>query len=249
MEKIDHKQIFVMLVEDNEDEYVLLRDLLSGVMPRRYELKWVNSFEGAIDELCSSRFDVALVDDRVGSRTVMDLLKETKAKGLKTQVISLSRHGVPPMEEDGSEVGEAYDLDKSLLTQLLERSIRYALECRRSEALLLKRQEELESRIKEKTIELAKTRMTLEEAAENMELFGHTISRGLRNPAGDVKRLAKRLMDGYHDSLGENGKAYCELLVRTSEHIVSMAENMNAYIKTNEPPMRIEATPGKLKFN
>ena len=249
MENTNHKQNSVLLVENDEEDSVLLRDLLSGVTPEGYELKWVNCYEDAIAELCSESFDLAITDSHIGSRTRMDLLKEMKSRGLKTPVISLSRPRDEPMDTDASEAGVAYDLDENLLEQLLERSIRYALECRRSEALLLKRQEELESRIKEKSIELAKARLTIEETVENMELFGHTISHGLRNPAGDLKRLAKRLMEGYHDLLGENGKAYCELLMRTSEHIISMTEHMNAYIKTNEPSIQIEAAPEKLKIN
>jgi DNA-binding NtrC family response regulator len=249
MEKMNHNQISVLLVENVEEDYVLLRDLLLSATPQRYKLKWVNSYEGAIENLCSESFDVALVDDPVGTRTRIDLLKEAKARGSKTRVISLNRHGDIPAVTDASESGGAYDASEDLLEQLVERSIWYAVERRRSEALLLKKQEELESRIEEKTIELAKARLTIEETVENMELFGRTLSHGLRNPAGDLKRLAKRLMEGCHDSLGENGKAYCELLMRTSEHIISMTEHMNAYIKTNEPPIRREPTLGKLKLN
>ena len=53
MENMNHKQNSVLLVENDEEDSVLLRDLLSGVTPEGYELKWVNCYEDAIAELCS----------------------------------------------------------------------------------------------------------------------------------------------------------------------------------------------------
>ena len=229
--------ISVLLVDKDEGDYLLLKNLFSDLKPPRYDLKWVNSYDAAIGELDSSDFDVCLFDYALGSQTGIDLLKEARARGMKNPVILISGYRNDPPEVDALNAGASDYLDKSLIDQLLEKSIRYAMERSKSETLLLKTQEELNSKVQEKTMELTKAKIALREAAENMELFGHTISHGLRNPAGDLKRLAKRLMEGYHDLLGENGKAYCELLMRTSEHIVSMAENVNAYIKTNQPPI------------
>jgi DNA-binding response OmpR family regulator len=227
--------ISVLLVDDDEEDYVLLKSLFSGGKPPRYDLRWVNSYDAAIGELHSGDFDVCLLDYVLGDRTGIDLLRDVRARGMKNPVIVMAglENGKP--EADALEAGASDYLDKSLIGQLLEKSIFYAIERRKSETLLLKTREELESQVEVKTMELTKAKTDLREAAENMELFSHTISRGLRNPAFDLNRLAKRLMEGYHESLGENGKAYCELLMRTSEHIVSMAENMKAYIKTNEP--------------
>ncbi len=38
----------VLLVDDDEDDYVITRDLISQIMERRYRLDWVNSYEAAV---------------------------------------------------------------------------------------------------------------------------------------------------------------------------------------------------------
>ena len=36
----------VLLVDDDEDDYVITRDLISQIRERRYQLEWVNSYDG-----------------------------------------------------------------------------------------------------------------------------------------------------------------------------------------------------------
>src|SRR3954467_7226922 len=59
----------VLLGEDDEDDFVLTRDLLAEIPTARFELDWEPRYEAALADVCAARHDVYLVDYRLGART------------------------------------------------------------------------------------------------------------------------------------------------------------------------------------
>jgi signal transduction histidine kinase len=118
----------VLLVEDDEDDYILVKNLLEEVNSPKFELKWVASDEGALQDMCSGRYDVCLVDYRFGSRSGLDLMADAKSKGMKCPAILLTGYGDHDVDIQAMKAGAADYLEKSLITPaLLEKSIRYAM--------------------------------------------------------------------------------------------------------------------------
>jgi signal transduction histidine kinase len=119
----------VLLVEDDEDDYILVKNLLEEVNLPRFEVKWAASDEGALQHMCSGQYDICLVDYRFGSRSGLDLMTDAKAKGMRCPAILLTGYGDHDVDLQAMKAGAADYLEKSLITQaLLERSIRYAME-------------------------------------------------------------------------------------------------------------------------
>ncbi|MEE8485213.1 MAG: response regulator [Acidimicrobiia bacterium] len=54
-------KIRVLLVDDDEAEFVLIRDLLDEIGPDRYELTWESTYTDGYASLVSGRFDVCLL--------------------------------------------------------------------------------------------------------------------------------------------------------------------------------------------
>ena len=54
MDNVDHPYLSVLLVEDDEDDYVIIRDLLSEM--ERFELEWVTDYEDALKRANDSRY-------------------------------------------------------------------------------------------------------------------------------------------------------------------------------------------------
>ncbi|HEX8537706.1 MAG TPA: response regulator, partial [Cystobacter sp.] len=77
----DAPAIRVLLVEDDEDDYVLTRDCVRQLGPRRMVLEWVATCERALEELESGNHDVCLVDYRLGSMTGLELLQRARSRG------------------------------------------------------------------------------------------------------------------------------------------------------------------------
>jgi two-component system, sensor histidine kinase and response regulator len=123
----------VLLVDDDEDDRVLTRDLLAEGGQGRYLCAAVVSFEAGAVALRSG-YDVALVDYRLGARTGLELVQEAVASGVRVPIILLTGVGDENLGHAALRAGAADYLVKSQLTSvLLDRTIRYALERRRAE--------------------------------------------------------------------------------------------------------------------
>lgn len=124
----------VLLVDDDEDDYVLTRDWFSEFQVACCKLEWVDNYQAARDRIAQNQFDVYLVDYRLGGRNGLELLREAISMGCSSPIILLTGQGDREVDIEAMKAGSSDYLEKSQLTApLLERSIRYALERKRSE--------------------------------------------------------------------------------------------------------------------
>jgi PAS domain S-box-containing protein len=129
--KLDAEQPFIriLLVEDDEDDFVLTRDALRSISQGRMVLEWVDNGEQALAELKTGRHDVCLLDYRLDASTGLELLARMRQQGWLGPVILLTGMNDEALDEEALKAGAADFLDKSQLTPtLLARSIRYALQ-------------------------------------------------------------------------------------------------------------------------
>jgi two-component system cell cycle sensor histidine kinase/response regulator CckA len=132
----------VLLVDDEEDEFVLARDLLRRAGPGRFKLEWASTFDAGMDLLSVNLVDVCLVDYRLGSQTGLDFIREAQSTSAVPLILMTGR-GDRAIDADAIAAGAADYLDKSELTPaLLERSIRYAID-RATTMSQLRKSEEL----------------------------------------------------------------------------------------------------------
>ncbi len=59
---MEAQTINVLLVEDDHDDYVLLKDLLSEVLHYRYRVTWESNWDSGLAALLTDKFDVCLID-------------------------------------------------------------------------------------------------------------------------------------------------------------------------------------------
>lgn len=127
-------QVKVLLVEDDEDDYILVRDLLSQIAPPRYALQWEPSYHAALAAIHNGGYDVCLLDYCLGDRTGLELMREATEMGCKAPIIFLTRQGDYQVDLEAMRAGAAEYLIKSQINApLLDRSIRYAIERKRAE--------------------------------------------------------------------------------------------------------------------
>jgi signal transduction histidine kinase len=124
----------VLLIEDDEDDYLLVRGLFQEVSPSRFHLDWVDTYEGGLLEICRGRHDVYLLDYHLGAQTGLELLHQVGDAVHEAPIILLTGHGDYRVDVDTMKSGAADYLVKDHINgPLLERSIRYAIERKRSE--------------------------------------------------------------------------------------------------------------------
>ncbi|HJW92547.1 MAG TPA: EAL domain-containing protein, partial [Thermoanaerobaculia bacterium] len=130
---MDAREIRVLLVEDDEDDYVLTRDLLADSRRTRFSLDWIPSFGEALGTIANGQHDVYLVDYRLGEHDGLEVLREARVAGCTRPIILLTGQGDGEVDIAAMKAGAADYLVKGQIdSQILERSIRYALEHNRT---------------------------------------------------------------------------------------------------------------------
>jgi two-component system, LuxR family, sensor kinase FixL len=119
----------VLLVDDDESSFVLLRRMLGKLPGRTFATEWAASYEAGLIALKGNRHDVCLLDYRLGARTGLDLLREAIAAGVQTPIIILTGQDAPQVDLEAAELGAADFLLKDQLDPvMLERVIRYSIQ-------------------------------------------------------------------------------------------------------------------------
>jgi PAS domain S-box-containing protein len=126
---MDNSQVKVLLIDDDEDDYVLTRDWFGEFQETKFHLQWVDSPSDASDAIALGQHDVYLLDYRLGEYNGLDILREAIEKGCTAPIILLTGQGDHEIDVEAMKAGAADYLEKSQLSApLLERSIRYAIE-------------------------------------------------------------------------------------------------------------------------
>ncbi len=130
----------ILLIEDDEDDYILTREVIQDIDGEKFNLRWVSNYEDGLQALIKDEVDVCLVDYFVGGRTGLDLLQEAKQNNCLVPAILLTGKGDRDVDMAAMEAGAADYLEKGNLNhRVLERSIRYAVSEGRSRRALVER--------------------------------------------------------------------------------------------------------------
>jgi diguanylate cyclase (GGDEF)-like protein/PAS domain S-box-containing protein len=139
---MDTQPIRVLLVDDDEDDYVMTRDMLAELGRGAFLLDWVSSYEEARGTVGRGDHDVYLLDYRLGERSGLDLLREAGGEGRGAPMILLTGQGGDEVDAEAMRAGAADYLVKGRLeATLLGRSIRYAVERARASRALRESEE------------------------------------------------------------------------------------------------------------
>lgn len=134
----------ILLVEDDEDDYVIIRDVLSEIEGQEFELDWVSNYEEAMEKATSNWHDVCLMDYRLGERDGIQLTREFLRHGFQAPIILLTGLGSHDVDIRAMKQGAVDYLEKGDLNpKLLERSIRYAIDHARTLAALRESERQL----------------------------------------------------------------------------------------------------------
>ncbi len=128
------KPLRILLVDDDEDDLVLVRDLLRQIGSDRYQSDWCSEYGEAIRRLTEGGFDLCIVDYRLGVKDGIELIEEARSRSIGVPLILLTGQGDRETDLAAMEAGAADFLDKSQLNaDMLERALRYAVHSHRIE--------------------------------------------------------------------------------------------------------------------
>ncbi|MGI9407212.1 MAG: response regulator [Hyphomicrobiaceae bacterium] len=121
-------KINILLVEDDEDDYLFTKEYLDGVPGQQYNVTWVSNYVEGLKTIATGGYDVTLVDYRIDTGTGLEFIRMIRARNIDCPAILLT--GVRSREVDiaAQQAGASdYLIKGSLNSEILERSIRYAM--------------------------------------------------------------------------------------------------------------------------
>ncbi|WP_224372501.1 hybrid sensor histidine kinase/response regulator [Hyalangium versicolor] len=119
----------ILLVEDDQDDFILVRDALRELRDDRLVLEWLEDAEEALTAMASGQYDVCLLDYRMGAYTGLELMALARQRGARLPIILLTGQADHAIDRQALQAGASDFLVKSQMTPvLLERSIRYTVQ-------------------------------------------------------------------------------------------------------------------------
>ena len=194
---VEKEQLHILVIEDDEDDYFLVRRLLSKARGITCSIDWAQTYDEGLERITAREYDVALIDYRLDAQTGIDLLREALQQGCETPMVLLTGQGDLRVDLEAMAAGAADYLVKGQIdAQLLERSIRYARERKRADV-----------RIRDQAQLLDKAR----DAISAFDLEGRVIywnksaeeTTGYRVEEVEGKRIGDKLYAGRQDTLQE----------------------------------------------
>ena len=227
----------VLLIDDDEDDYIITRELLIDIKyqfghgERNFELEWADSYETGLTAISEQRHDVYLIDYHLGAYSGLDLLREAISKGCTNPLILLTGQGDRAIDIKAMQAGASDYLVKDQIdAPLLERSIRYAIERKRAADVKM----ELETQLRQ---------------AQRLEAVGR-LAGGI---AHDFNNMLTALM-GYAglalESIPEDSPAYGDIqgIQKITQRAADLTQQLLAFSRRqmNEPQV---INPNNLLLN
>ena len=181
----------VLLVDDDQDDYVITRDLLSDIEGWTFDIEWAATFDEALKKISECAYDVHLFDYRLGKHNGLDLLRAAIANGCTAPIILMTGQGDRAVDLEAMAAGAADYLNKEQVdTHSLERCIRYAIE--RAQHLDALRASEERLRV---------YAAQLEDTNRELDAYGHTIAHDLNTPLSAVIGYSDLLITEFGDKI------------------------------------------------
>ncbi len=133
---MDDRELKILLADDDQDDYLITRDLLIGIQTMRFQLDWVPTYRAALQAIEQNNHDLYFFDYHLGEGDGLDLLSKALSHGCEAPIILLT--GLDDWETDTRAIkaGAADYLVKGQFnSKHLERSIRHAMERKRTKEL------------------------------------------------------------------------------------------------------------------
>lgn len=179
--------ITILLIEDDEEDYILLQKLLKRIQYANYNIVWESTYETGLNRMLTEQHDLCLLDYHLGARTGITLIKEARLQGYVRPIILLTgMDEAAEIDIQAIQAGADDYIDKGQLQgALLHRVIRYAIERKKAE---LERESLLSEKVAAKELEKRRN--------EFISMVVHEIKTPMTSLKGYGQLLQRKLATG-----------------------------------------------------
>ncbi|MFT6789633.1 MAG: two-component system sensor histidine kinase/response regulator [Pseudoalteromonas rhizosphaerae] len=195
----------LLLVEDDEDDYILTCDYLEQLSSHTFDIEWISDPKQAVKVLSKNHHDICLLDYRLGASDGLAVLKQAVENGFNGPIIMLTGQSNDALDLAALDAGAVDYLVKSeMSSSRFARSIRYALARRDVEDERLERlKAEAENRSKDR--------------------FLAHLSHELRTPLSSILGYTELLMQSEFNNHANNELG---VIYRNGKHLLSLLNDV-----------------------
>jgi signal transduction histidine kinase len=201
-----NKNIRVLLVDDDEDDYLIIRNFIAKISDSPFKLDWVATSEEAAPLIEREIHNIYLIDYRLGNENGLELLSRFDLVQRAEPFIILTGAGDERVERKAMRMGVADYLVKGTLdSELLSRVLHYALQRKRFEAQRVEQLMDI-NRSKDEFIALA--------------------SHQLRTPATAVKQYVGMILEGYAGDITPEQEKFLKSAYDSNERQIQVVNDI-----------------------
>ena len=216
----------VLLVEDDEDDYILTSDSLNQLKAYSFEIEWVTNPTQALEKLKLNLFDICLLDYQLGAQSGLEVLHQAEQANCQTPIIMLTGQVDDSLDAEAMAAGAVDYLNKEeTSTARFARAVRYALA--RNDAT----KERLE-RLKAETQNRSKDR------------FLAHLSHELRTPLTSILGYTELLLSS---DKGEQAASELNIILSNGKHLLSLLNDVLDLSKIAAD--KLELNPSQVNLN
>ena len=223
MNEFNLKDVRVLLVDDDEDDYLILKRTFTQIPNNPFVLTWISSFDKARELVKSKEFDIFLIDYRLGAHTGLELLEIAMPSKRSEPFLLLTGAGDTAIEQKSIQLAAADYLVKGTLdADTLSRALYYALG-----------RKQIESQRLEHYIELNKTK------DEFISLASHQ----LRTPATGVKQYLGMVLEGMAGEISPTQQKFLEKAYESNERQLAIVSDLLKVAQVDAGKVHIRKRP------
>ena len=233
-----------LIIDDDEDAFVLACDLFSDFVEKKYTLTWIPTYEEASQVMPQNEFDVYLVDYQLGAKNGLELVKEVIQKGCYGPIILLTGQNDHEVDIAAMKAGAADFLVKGQINApLMERSLRYAMERKRTLEILHHTAAELQTMNEQ----LKHSEAELRELNANKDKFFSIISHDLKSPFVALLGFSELMANRIESMTREEVVDVAQRMYFSGKNLFKLLENLLQWSRVQTG--RMEYQPVKVDLH
>jgi signal transduction histidine kinase len=200
------ERIKVLLIDDDEDDYLIIRSIFANIPESPFVLSWRSDFKKAKQAITNHEYDVYLIDYHLGEHTGLELLEFAQPEKRPEPFILLTGAGDRNVERKSMKLAAADYLVKGTFNaELLSRTLHYSIQRKQAEEQRIQHLIEL-NRAKDEFISLA--------------------SHQLRTPATGVKQYLGMVLEGFVGDLSEAQRSMLDKAYASNERQLRIVSDL-----------------------
>lgn len=215
--------IKVLLVDDDEEDFFIIQQIFSHIPDSPFIVTWCSEYEEAQQLIKAKKFDVYLIDYRLGALSGLDLLRFAEPSKRQEPFILLTGVGDRKVEKQALQLAAAdYLVKGSFGPELLSRTLFYSLG-----------RKQIEQQRMEHLLELNRTK------DEFISLASHQ----LRTPATAVKQFIGMVLQGFVGEASEEQKAILQKAYDSNERQLRIVSDLLKVAQVDAGKVTLRVAP------